>query len=283
MSTVDDCRMRAQLIEDYLEHLRVAGRSRRTIDARREILARADADLEWGITRATTDELKGWIYRDDWSPSTRETYYGAIRGFYVWATSPWDPRLDFNPTDLLPRPAVPRALPRPLEDGQLRRILHEAAEPYRLWTVLAAYAGLRCCEIAGLDREHVTAQAITIVRGKGGRPGLLPTHPMIWAAVRDLPAGALAASADGARVNGQWVSIRAAVYFRRRMKMPGVALHRARHWYGTSLYAATRDLRRVQELMRHASPTTTAIYTLISDEERRTAIQALPTITGRPC
>src|SRR5690242_5438673 len=98
MLTSDDCAMRAQLIEDYLEHLRVAGRSRRTIDARREILARADRDLEWGITQATTDELKDWIYRDDWAPSTRETYYGAIRSFYVWATSQWDPRLDFNPT-----------------------------------------------------------------------------------------------------------------------------------------------------------------------------------------
>src|SRR5690348_18168014 len=121
--SLHDCRMRIHLIDEYLDHLRVAGRSRRTIDGRKEILTRADRDLEWGITQATTDELKAWIYRDQWSASTRETYYGAIRSFYVWATSPWDPRLDFNPTDLLPRPTTPRALPRPLTDEQLRRIL----------------------------------------------------------------------------------------------------------------------------------------------------------------
>ncbi len=282
MLTPDDYAMRARLIEDYLEHLREAGCSRRTIDARREILGRADNELEWGLTRANPDELRAWIYRDEWSPATKETYFGAIKSFFSWATRPVDPRLDFNPTDLLPRPPVPRGLPRPLTDEQLRRILAEAAEPYRRWTILAAYAGLRCCEIAGMAREHITAQTITIVRGKGGKPGLLPTHPMIWSAVRDLPDGPLALSPAGAQVTGQWLSIRAALYFRRHMHMPGVALHRMRHWYGTQLYAATKDLRRVQELMRHASPATTAIYTLISNEERLAAIQTLPTITARP-
>jgi integrase len=271
------------IIEDYLDHLQVAGRSRRTVDARREILYRIEADLPYGLAQATTEELQGWIYRDGWSAATRETYYGAVRSFCLWATNPWNQRLDFDPSELLPRPSTPRGLPRPITDEQLRHIIAMADEPYLLWTKLAAYAGLRCCEIADLDREHVTEQTLTIVHGKGGKPALLPTHPVIWEAVAPLPPGPLALTTAGARADAKYVSIRTAIYFRRRLAMPGVALHRARHWYGTTLYRATRDIRRTQELMRHSSPTTTAIYTLVSDEERRTAIHALPTITAQPC
>lgn len=266
------------LILAYLEWLRVCNRSRRTIDARRDILHRLDTDLPEGLAHATADELRDWIYRDGWSAATRETYYGAARSFFVWATNPLEPRLDFDPMQMLPRPSTPRGLPRPVTDKQLARILTEAIEPFKLWCLLAAYEGLRCCEIAPLLREHITEQTTTIVRGKGGRPGVLPTHPAVWQAVRDLPDGSLAVTDCGVQASAQWVSIRTALYFRRQLGMPGVGLHRLRHWYGTELYRRTKDIRRTQELMRHSSPTTTAIYTLVTDEERAAAIHALPSI-----
>lgn len=268
------------LISEYLEWSRVCGHSRRTIAGRRDILSRADTTLPHGLAAATADELRAWIYRDEWSASTRETYYGAIRAFFVWATDPHDPRVDFDPTVLLPRPPRPRGLPRPVTDRQLRRILAEAAEPYRTWAVLAAYAGLRCCEIAQLDRGDITERTITIRRGKGGKPGIVPTHPAVWSAVRDLDDGPMAYTDTGELATAQYISIRSALHFRRQLGMPGVALHRLRHWCGTEVYRATRDIRVTQEILRHASPTTTAIYTLISDEERRTAIHALPIVTG---
>lgn len=268
------------LIADYLEWLRQRGQSTRTIDARRDILTRAHTDLPHGLPAATADELAAWLYRDSWSAGTRETYHGAIRSWYVWACQPDDPRLDFDPSALLPRPARPRRLPRPVTDDQLRRILTEAADPYRLWSLLAAYAGLRCIEIAGLDRTDITRRAITIRRGKGGRPGVVPTHPAIWTAVAPLPPGPLAVTDRGDRASAQWVSIRTALHFRRQLGMPGVALHRLRHWCGTEVYRRTRDIRVTQELLRHASPATTAGYTLVDDEERVAAIHALPNHTG---
>lgn len=272
--------MTATLVDQYLEWLRTCGRSPRTIGARRDILGRIDRALPYGIERATADELRDWIYRDEFSPATRETYYGAVRSFFVWGTNPYDPRLDYDPTPLLPRPTVPRALPRPVTDGQLQRILTESCEPYLTWSLLAAYEGLRCCEIAQLDRADIDERTVLIRRGKGGKPGIVPTHPLVWAAVRDLPAGPLAVTEHGESATGQWVSIHAALYFRRKLKMPGVAMHRLRHWYGTNAYRATKDIRLTQELMRHSSPTTTAIYTLVSNEERVAAIHALPTFTG---
>lgn len=269
----------ATLIDQYLEWLRVCNRSPRTITARREILHRIDADLAYGLESATAEEIKSWIYRDKWSAATRETYYGAVKSFFTWATSPLDTRLDFDPTVLLPRPTTPRGLPRPVSDRQLQYILTHAAEPFRRYSVLAAYEGLRCCEIAQLAREDITEQATTIRRGKGGKPGRLPTHPAVWEAVKDLPDGPIAYTDAGVPASAQYVSIRTALYFRRQLKLPGVGLHRLRHWYGTTLYARTRDIRRTQELLRHASPTTTAIYTLVSDEERAAAIHALPIFT----
>ena len=269
------------LLRQYLEWLRVCGRSPRTIVARKEILSRIDHDLEQGLERATTDELTAWIFRDDWSAQTRQTYYGAARSFFVWACDPYDPKLDHDPSALLPRAVAPRGLPRPVSDDQLADLLQRAVDPYRRYVVLAAYAGLRCCEIAQLNREDIDEQTILIRRGKGGKPGIVPTHASIWAQVKDLPPGPLAVDQiHGNRVGGQYVSIRTALYFRRDLKLPGVALHRLRHWYGTTVYRSTKDLRVTQELMRHSNPSTTAIYTLISDEERHKAIAALPIPTG---
>lgn len=271
------------LIEQYLDWLRMRGSSPRTITARREILGRVNASLSYGIEAASADELGAWIYRDQWSSATRETYYGAVRAFFVWACNPHDPKLDFDPSSLLPRPKVHRGLPRPVTDEQLHHILTHAAEPYRLWALLAAYQGLRCIEIAGLRREDVTEQHLRIVYGKGGRPGLLPTNEAVWKAVRPLPPGPLAWTTHGAPADEKWVSIRTAVYFRRHLDMPGVGLHRLRHWFGTNLMRETGNLRVVQELMRHSSPTTTAIYTLITDGERLAAIQALPKFGPGSC
>lgn len=268
------------IIDEYLEWLRDSGRSPRTIDARRDILTRLDAALPYGLEAATADELRGWIYQDKYSAGTRETYYNAVRSFYRWACRPGAEILDFDPSGLLPPAPRPRRLPRPVTDDQLRRLLTESADPYRVWAVLAAYAGLRCIEIAGLDRVDVTEETITIRQGKGGRPGVVPTHPVVWAAVRDLPPGPLAWTPDGDRANAKWISIRTALYWRRQLGMPGVSLHRLRHWMATTTYRATRDIRVTQELLRHSSPATTAVYTLVSSEERRKAVHALPTVSS---
>jgi integrase len=269
-----------QLLPEYLEWLRVCGRSSRTIEARREILTRIDDDLPQGLDLATADELRAWVYRDDWTPGTRETYYGAVRSFFVWATDPHSPQVDFDPTAMLPRPSVPRRLPRPITDSQLLVILTNAADPFLTYSTLAAYAGLRCCEIAQLDREDIDERSILIRRGKGGRPGVVPTHDAIWRQVRDKPAGPIAVDDTGHRAGANWVSIRTALYFRRKLDLPGVGLHRLRHWFGTTVYRRTKDIRTTQELLRHQSPATTAGYTLISDEERAHAVATLPTITG---
>ena len=130
-------------IEEYLEHLRICGRSPYTVRLRQEILRRIDDDLPHGLIAANSEELKAWIYRDGWSRWTRRTYWSCARAFFTWACDPHAPRIDFDPTRLLPKPRTTRCLPKPVTDAQLADLLARAEDPYRLWALLASAQGLR--------------------------------------------------------------------------------------------------------------------------------------------
>lgn len=264
------------MIDAYLEHLRRAGRAASTIDGRREILTRLDSALPYGVDQTTSAELAEWLYRDDWSVNTKATYYAALRSFYGWASDPRDPWLSFDPTEGMEPARTVRGIPRPVTDEQLRRILAEAAEPIRLWALLAAYQGLRCIEISRLDREHVTDQVLIVVKGKGGKPRVHDTDPYVWAALRDLPTGPVARTPDGQRAEAFHISSTAALHFRRQLQMPGVALHRLRHWLGVTTQRRYRDIRVTQAVLGHSSLQSTQVYTDATAEQQRAARAMLP-------
>lgn len=272
--------MTEPLVNQYLDWLKLRRKSPRTIDARRDILGRMDAALPHGLALATSDELKAWIYRDGFSAWTIATYYGAARAFFVWATDPAGPELDFNPTNLLPRPEPIQKIPNPVSDEQLQHILTNAAEPYLTWSKIAAYTGARCCEIAELRREHVDEEHVLMVRRKGGRPGVVNTHAVVWAALRDLPPGPVAWTAGGVPANAHYISIYTAVYFRRKLHMPGVHMHRLRGWFITNFYRQTRDTLETVAAAGHRKVDTTMGYIQLEDEKRAAGIRALPTFTG---
>jgi integrase len=265
--------MTLDLIEGYLAHLRAGGfngkqASKRTIESRRSTLTRLHEELPWGIDGACEDELKTWLWQDGWMLSTRDTYFSAMSGFYRWAHKRG--HFDFNPTEEIARPKPPRRLPRPCTDEQLDTILTKAWEPYLLWSQLAAYGGLRCIEISRLHREHVTEDTIFIHCGKGDKEGVVPTHPVIWDAVKGL--------ADGPITNHDehYVSVCTAHFYKRRLGLHNVSLHRLRHWFGTNVQKMFGDLRVTQELMRHDHPSSTAGYTEVVDKRKTAAINLLP-------
>ena len=266
----------ADLIDGYLSQLRAECRAATTITTYADILHRLDRVLPAGLTYANTDELRDAIYTDGRKPATRALYRAAVIGFFAWATDPSDPRLDFDPTRWLPRVKLPRRTSRTLPSEQLADILARAHEPFRLWCLLAAGAGLRCCEIAKLDRDHVTADSIW-VQGKGGKERVVPTHPTVWAAVRDQPPGPLARTPDGrARAARRHVIGRANFHLQRTLGHQGVTMHRLRHWYGTNIHdAADGDIRVAQELLGHSSPSTTQVYVDTTRHKKAAAVAAL--------
>ncbi|MET8908425.1 tyrosine-type recombinase/integrase [Micromonospora sp. NPDC004551] len=269
------------IITQYIQDLRANGRhSVNTLTTYADLLTRLDRDLPYGLCDANADELRDAIYTDDRKPSTRALYRAAVTGFFRWGCSeerPEPSRFEWDPTPYLPRVDVPRRASRPITHDQLRDILRRGRDPFRVWYLLAAGEGLRCIEISRLDREDITCED-TVIRGKGGRERIVPTPGAVWAAVVDLPPGPIARHPDGTgRADRRQVRERANNHLQRTLRHRGVTMHRLRHWYGTYVHqAAGGDLRVTQELLGHASPTTTQVYVDTSGARKRAAVDNLP-------
>lgn len=262
------------LIDAHLAHLRAAGRAATTIRKRGELLRRVDRDLPYGIDGATVEELAAWLARDQWSQAAKHNYFHHIRGYFTWATDERNPHLDYDPSASLARPRVPAGVPKPVTDDEVAAALDRSDEMWRRLVILAAYGGMRCCELATIRREHIGEQDTTI-KGKGGKSRKIPTMPNVWAAVRDLPRGPVGPSRDA-----QWIS-RNALYHFARIGLDGVTMHRFRHWYATTMLANGVDLMTVSRYLGHASTATTAGYCQITAGQRERARRALPDL-GAP-
>jgi integrase/recombinase XerC len=274
----------SDLIDTHLDWLG-ASASPYTVRDRRSILRRVDRKLPFGLEQALAAEIQKWLAgpkppAKPWSAKTRHVYWQHLTAFYLWACDPLtvDDELDLNPMLGVRRPPNPRSLPRPVTADQLALML-TARRPYRTYVMLAALAGLRCIEISRLQREDVTEKTITIY-GKGNKPAVLGTHPLLWAEIEPLPPGPIALLASGQQASPQAVSSRTSEYLRRIGVPPGRTLHGARHWYATTLLEGDdehpgADLRTVQEALRHASLTSTQIYTEVTNARRDAAITGI--------
>lgn len=261
----------------YQEWELAAGHAENTRTDRFELLMRAEHDIG-ELTRATEAKVTRWLANPAWSTQTRATYHGHLHGYLLWALK--SGLIEKDPLLNLPRPKVPKRSPRPASLETYARIMDVAEPRWKIASTLARYAGLRASEIARAQREDVDERQIRVL-GKGGRTDVLPTHPAVWALVRDAPPGHLVLSVSGKPYSPAGISHA----FGTRMRHLGLprplGLHMFRHLYATSLLrgrehgGAGANLRVTQELMRHASPATTAVYTQVTDEERRLAVLSL--------
>lgn len=256
------------LIDRYMADLRERGCTTATRTEYRKNLTRADRELPLGLDSANADELKVWLWREGLEPASRKTYFAALRGFFRWARDAgvldWDPTAKLNP------PKVPEGLPRVAKDAQVRWAIHETPDPLKLWAILGAYGGLRCIEISRLHREHVTERVVTLHRGKGGKPRLVPTHPLVWAAVKDLPPGPIT------DLSPKQISLKFLRYSQ-RCGLREMSMHRLRGWFCTNGYRASKDLLAMQRSMGHAKPDQTARYVELTDAQVRAVVDGLPT------
>jgi integrase/recombinase XerC len=272
------------MIDAYIEHLRETSKSRsdETPRSRRIILMRLQRELEFGLDRTDTQELREWLERPNprtdrlLSISSRATYLECLRSAYAFWANPADPWIDGDPTVGIPLYERPKGRARPGSEDQLTDILARGDEPYALWTAIAAYQGLRAIELSGLDREHVTAARLIVVRGKGGKPRVQDTDALVWDAVRDLPAGPICRlRRDGERASRHYISGMASRYYT-SIGYPDLTIHMWRHRLGVQAQRLYRDVRVTQELLGHEALSSTQIYTDASDEQMREARAMLP-------
>lgn len=229
----------------------------------------------------THDQLVAFLDRLD-QPESRATETSHVRTFYRWAMI--EGAIAVDPAARLIRPRVPRRLPRPMPTNDLAVALDTAPDRVRPWLVLAAYAGLRACEIAGLRACDIMwdnmPPLLVVDQGKGGHARAVPMAPALADELAGLPrSGWLFHKLDGSTgpVPPHLVSRLA----NQHLHGLGIThtLHTLRHWFATeTLRINGGDLRQTQELLGHQSPVSTAIYTWVDPRAAAATVAALPVV-----
>lgn len=245
------------LISSYVAHLTLAGYRPRTIGARRTCLRALSRHLApTPVQDATRHQLQAFLARP-LKPESRRAYRGHVVGFYAWCLD--EGLVEQDPAAKLPTIHVPRAMPRPVCEQDLHVALARADLRMRAWLLLMLLAGLRCCEVAALRPEDVTASGdLTLLflrECKGGGQATVPAHPEVLAALASLP-----------QVEGRWwtctaghVSREVSVYLA-SVGVPATA-HMFRHSAATAWFRASEhDLLTTSRLLRHQSVRSSQVY-----------------------
>lgn len=250
-----------------------------SINKRISILIRCETALDHPLIEATTDELRDWLDAHKLVARSRYSYISHLASFWRWALI--EERATRNPTLKLTRPKMRRTLPRPVSTDDLRLLLDQApSKQVRAMICLAAFAGLRCIEIATLDAGdvmgHLSPPVLVVTHGKGEKPRVQPMPAPIIDALRShgIPAhGPIFRDRHGNRFTASMISH----MLRSHMHHCGVIAsgHQLRHSFGSEVYRRSRDLRMTQELLGHASPATTAGYTAWAQDQAAEIVDEL--------
>jgi integrase/recombinase XerC len=186
-------------------------------------------------------------------------------------------------------PKLARTLPKPLSIATAKRIADtdlregEARDPWIIARDAAVLgllygSGLRIAEALGLKRKDApavdTGDALTVI-GKGNKSRMVPVLPQVARLIADYlalcplelpPDGPLFVGARGGELSPRIVQLTMA-RLRGALGLPDSATpHALRHSFATHLLARGGDLRAIQELLGHASLSTTQIYTAVDSE-----------------
>ena len=181
-------------------------------------------------------------------------------------------------------PKLPHGVPKPLTiDDAISSVATTRELAFNDWqgkrdtAILALLygCGLRLSEALGLSRAEAPLREMAAITGKGGKQRLLPVLPVVREAVADYLAacphllaaeGPLFVGARGGPLNPRLVQRQMAV-LRGFLGLPETATpHALRHSFATHLLGAGGDLRAIQELLGHASLSTTQRYTSVETE-----------------
>jgi integrase/recombinase XerC len=211
----------------------------------------------------------------------------ALRTFYRWLES--TDRVANRALAKVAMPRIPRTLPKPLTVDKATALMdgEETAEDWigarDVAVMLLLYgAGLRISEALGLTRRDapVAGRDVLRITGKGGKERLVPILPVTQRAVERYlalcpyplaPESPLFLGAKGGPLSPRLIQL-AIARLRDQLALPETATpHALRHSFATHLLAAGADLRQIQELLGHASLSTTQVYTDV-DRDRILAV-----------
>ncbi len=243
------------------------------------------------LARLTATDTRAFLAArraEDAGPRTISRQIAGLRSFFRHLDKVHD--IETRALAGIRGPKKPRALPKPLDRPSARAvtqadaILPDTDEPWiaaRDAAVLALLygCGLRISEALGLTRGEAPPPGATDslrIAGKGGKTRIVPVLDVVRRRIADylalcphpLPAdGPLFVGARGGPLNPRLVQKRMAL-LRGALGLPNSATpHALRHAFATHLLSNGGDLRAIQDLLGHASLSTTQIYTNVDETE----------------
>jgi integrase/recombinase XerC len=219
-------------------------------------------------------------------PASQARALSTVRGFFKWL---WETRrIAKNPASGLRNPKQPKRLPAFLTEGESQALLDlprsvdfPSARLACLLELLYA-SGLRVSELVGLDLQDLLAEQRTLrVLGKGRKERQVPYHAQAAAVLQGYlafrgaflaakalpPTPALFLNQRGGRLTPTSVRILLRAALEAAAVRSKVSPHALRHSFATHLLNRGMDLRAIQELLGHASLSTTQRYTHLGLEE----------------
>lgn len=273
---------RAALVEGFLDHLgrqrRLSGATHRGYAHDLQRLLELSASLALDrIEPHHVRRMVAQLHASGLGGASIARTLSAWRGFFRWLARFHG--YTINPCAGVRAPKTEKALPGALSPDEAQRLLDAAPTgPLevrdRAMFELFYSSGLRLAELVGLDLGHartVLDEGEVTVLGKGGKRRTVPVGRLAqaglaaWLAVRATIAspqdGALFVGARGARVAPSVVRDRLKRWAVRCGLPMSVHPHMLRHSFASHVLQSSGDLRAVQEMLGHASISTTQIYT----------------------
>lgn len=277
-------------LNSFIDFLRVEkGAAANTVAAYRRDLTKY---LNWRILNPEASIKEYAFSISNLAPSSLERNFSAVRSFHNYLNREFQIA---DPTDDLPETGRRQRLPKALSVEEITKLVEAAKDPsnpislrdYLLLELLYS-TGARVSEVVGINLNDITesivgAESIWVLklRGKGGKERIVPLGSYAKSAIDDYlvrcrPSlikrtneSALFLNNRGTRLSrvSAWEIVKHAAG--KSGLDARVTPHIFRHSYATHLLDGGADIRVVQELLGHASVTTTQIYTLITIDKVR--------------
>jgi len=277
--------------DEFLEYLKVEKRSSENTVSNYSFGLRffeewaGDRLVAW--EKCTADLFRDYLFalmKQDFARSTIRLRFASLRSFYVFLRKRG--RVDINPLLEVQLPKAQRALPVVISKDQIIELLELPHKlplakqapfwlPYRDVAILELFysSGLRLSELVALNLEAFDfQQGVVRVLGKGNKERVVPVGGMAFEAIEryrqkaKITSDALFLSKIGKRMSSRAVNGLLKKYLRYSSIEVNISVHKLRHSFATHLLDAGADLRSVQEMLGHASLSTTQIYTHVSKE-----------------
>lgn len=296
--SVDEYYLDLQTFFRYL--LLIRGKVDKHTDFEKISIENVDAEL---LSTVTISDLYAFIVfckdvRNN-SAATRARKTSTLRIFFKYLTSQIH-LLEVNPAELLDSPKVKQSLPKHLTLEDSLELLNSVEGPYkeRDYCILTLFlnCGMRLSELCGLDLSDIHSDGTMRLLGKGNKERIVYLNDACTEAIEAYMAvrpnddivftdrNALFISRNKRRISNKTVQHLVKTYLEKAgLGGQGYSTHKLRHTAATLMYQhGNVDIRVLKDILGHANLGTTQIYTHISNQQIKNAIDSNPLSKTKP-